>query len=155
MTAPALETTAHEHGGTVFRYRLKSTGQSSAYYGVCEACNQHVSEVFVLTGAMLYQRKGGDFGWTGYHCVTVFGHAECVKGRRIGAPLLVLSDDARDPNLRATLNGRDVLIGRDSEGFKVYIDDAYEALRRDLRLAVEFAQRAVTHPEQRRPITEV
>ncbi|MDF0506898.1 hypothetical protein POK33_39795 [Burkholderia cenocepacia] len=112
-----------------------------------------MSEVFVLTGAMLYQRKSGDFGWTGYHCVTMFGHAECIKARRIGAPVMVLSDDTRDPNLRATLNDRDVLISRDSDGFKVYIDDVYEALRRTLRSAVDYAQWAVTHPEQRRPIT--
>ncbi|MBN7130650.1 hypothetical protein [Burkholderia multivorans] len=138
---------------TVFRYRVKSTGQSSMLYGACEVCNQHVSEVFVLTGAMLYQRKDGDFRWTGYHCVTVFGHAECVKSMRIGAPLLALSDDTSAPKFRAEVSDRTVLINRDIDGFKVYVDGVYQAQRRDLRSAVDFVHCAVTEPEQRRPFT--
>ncbi|KDR28522.1 MULTISPECIES: hypothetical protein [Caballeronia] len=155
MNAQALHITVHEHGNAVFRYRMKTTGSSSERYGACEVCNQHASEVFHLTSAMLYDRKsaGGGFGWTPYHCLSLFGHRECLEARRIGQPVMTLDADTNDANFRAVINGRDVLIGRDCEGFKVYIADSYEALRPSLLDAYRFAQHAAHHPERRRPVT--
>lgn len=155
MNQAALEITAHEYSGTVFRYRLKSTGHSSDRYGKCEVCDQHASEVFVLSSYMLYERKrSGDFGWT--HGFMLFGHAECLKSRRVGPPVMTLNLEYakyKDANFRALVNGTEVLIGRDREGFKVYIGDAYEALRSTLSAAYRFAEEAANHPERRRPVT--
>ncbi|CAM2198431.1 conserved protein of unknown function (plasmid) [Paraburkholderia kururiensis] len=155
MTRNALEITAHEHGNTVFRYRMKTTGASSDRYGACEVCNQHASEVFHLTSAMLYDRKsnGGGFGWTLYHCLSLFGHRECLEGRRIGEPVMPLGAETCDANFRAVINGTEVLIGRDNEGFKVYIADRYEALHSTLLEAYRFAHNAAHSPERRRALT--
>lgn len=155
MTSPAMEITVHEYGATVLRYRLKSTGHSSDRYGVCEVCKQHTSEVFHLTCQMLYERKqhGGGFGWTGAHCVCVFGHVECLKARRIGSPVMTMTGEGADANFRVVVNGMDVLIGRDAEGFKAHIADRYEGLFPSLTRAFQFAQVAANHPERRRPVT--
>lgn len=161
MSGAAIEMTAHEHGdtGTVMRYQLKSTGHSSERYGVCEVCGQHASEVFHLTSYMLYERKGrgalNGFGWT---CgIDLFGHADCLRARRIGAPVMTLNPEYaryRDANFRARANGVEILIGRDTQGYKAYIADRYEGLFPTLARAWRFASTAVAHPEQRRPITE-
>jgi hypothetical protein len=159
MSHPVIETTVHESAGAVLRYRLKSTEQSSERLGACEVCNQHASEVFHLTGARLYDRAGErgtgpvGFGWTHDNCICVFGHADCLKSRRIGAPVMTLTDDRNDAGFRAVINGIDVCIGRDSEGFKVYIADRYEGLFSTLVRAYRFAESAALHPERRRPIT--
>lgn len=161
MSAPAIETTIHDANGVVLRYRLKSTGGSSEKLGQCEVCNSHASDVFHLTGAILFERSApyretlGRFGWTHHQCVCIFGHAECLKMRRLGTLVMVVTDDRGDANFRAQINGADVLIGRDSEGFKVYIADRYEALYPTLTAAYLFATHAANHPEQRRPITRI
>lgn len=59
-----------------------------------------------------------------------------------------------DANFRQEINGVDVLIGRDAEGFKAYIADRYEGLFTTLLRAYQFAATAANHPERRRPITE-
>ncbi|MDD1493951.1 hypothetical protein DF016_36800 [Burkholderia stagnalis] len=161
MSVAALETTVHDAAGVVLRYRLKHTGQSSDRLGACEVCNRHASEVFHLTGAMLYERAAkpdsdpGRFGWTHHKCVDVFGHRDCVTSRRAGTLVMSLPDDRGDPNFRAVIGGVDVLIGRDAEGFKVYIADRYEAVRSTLLRAYRFAEEAVNHPERRQPITRL
>lgn len=155
MSNPTIEITVHEYGATVLRYRLKSTGHSSTRYGVCEVCNQHTNEVFHLTSQMLYERKqnGSGFGWTGSYCLCVFGHFECLKARRIGSPVMTLTGEGVDANFRALINGTDVLIGRDAEGFKAHIADRYEGLFSSLTRAARFARMAANHPERRRRIT--
>lgn len=45
---------------------LKSTGYSSERYGVCEVCEQHVSEVWL-------RAIGGKYA---------FGHRECISGEK-------------------------------------------------------------------------
>jgi len=159
MNATAIETTVHDAAGVVLRYRLKHTGQSSERLGVCEVCNGHASDVFHLTGAMLYERAAKPdndpdrFGWTHHKCVDVFGHRDCMTSRRAGTLVMTLSDDRSDPNFRTVIGGVDVLIGRDNEGFKVYIADRYEAIRSTLLRAYRFAEEAVNHPERRRAIS--
>ena len=64
-----------------YTYQLKSTGSSSSKYGVCEVCNEHVSEVF-------HQVEKKDF----FSIVTnkieqqyiqdLFGHEKCLIGRQ-------------------------------------------------------------------------
>ncbi|KWK80778.1 hypothetical protein WM15_23110 [Burkholderia ubonensis] len=159
MSAMAIETTIHDAAGVVLRYRLKGTGQSSDRLGACEVCNCHASDVFHLTGAMLYERVAkpdndpARFGWTHHKSIDVFGHRDCVTSRRAGTQVMTLTDDRGDPNFRTVIGGVDVLIGRDAEGFKVYIADRYEAVRSTLLRAYRFAEEAVNHPERRRPIT--
>jgi hypothetical protein len=52
------------------RVRCSSTGYSSARYGACEVCHEHVADVWIGTG---------DDGYT-----HVFGHESCVR-KEIGA----------------------------------------------------------------------
>lgn len=158
MTRAAIEITAHEHGTAVMRYRLNSTGYSSERYGVCEHCKQHASEVFHLTSYMLFERQGAGglsgFGWA--HGFNLFGHADCLKARRIGCPVLTINPGYghyNDANFRALVCGVEILIGCEREGFKVYIGDRYEAIRPTLAAAYRFAEEAVKHPDRRRPIT--
>lgn len=47
---------------------VRSTGYSSARYGVCEVCCKHVSDVFV-------RRLGAVCGWD-----VAFGHEACLSG---------------------------------------------------------------------------
>lgn len=54
------------HGANL--YRLKSTGYSSARYGVCEVCGLHCAEVY-----MQVRVKGNDR----------FGHEDCLVKSRV------------------------------------------------------------------------
>lgn len=59
----------------MYRYKMKSTGHSSAKFGACEVCGNHVSEVFYQTEFKKYS-KGWSMiqGW--------FGHKECLERER-------------------------------------------------------------------------
>ncbi len=73
-------------GGTVIsvRYRLKSTGRSSEYFGVCEVCGRHASDVFIQVPelAVSIHPIGGASrdGWA--YKPSGFGHRSCLLGRR-------------------------------------------------------------------------
>lgn len=66
-----------------YRYRLTSTGDSSAKYGNCEICKQYASEVFSQVEERRYgfQVKGMFFGGWAYEGDS-FGHEECLRSRR-------------------------------------------------------------------------
>lgn len=68
-----------------YRYRLYSTGDSSAKYGVCEVCGKHATEVFhqVEERAFYYPENGQTYmGWTQHLCHSFFGHETCLRGKR-------------------------------------------------------------------------
>jgi len=50
--------------------KMTSTGSSSAKYGLCEICGEHVSEVWMRSV------KDSAGYYVGRHA---FGHAECLK----------------------------------------------------------------------------
>ena len=61
------------------KYRLVSTGDNSAKYGLCEVCHQHASEVFMQTESRWFDGPHG-YGWTYHRCrVTTFGHETCLE----------------------------------------------------------------------------
>lgn len=67
----------------MYRYKLTSTGHSSARYGPCEICDTHVSEVFIQTEQRQFSVPGVvENGWTGYQCFTHFGHESCLKSKQ-------------------------------------------------------------------------
>lgn len=68
---------------TEYRYRLKSTGQSSAEYGVCEVCGEYVSDVFLQVEERRAKRAYGRLYWE--RADDLFGHAECLKKARRAA----------------------------------------------------------------------
>jgi hypothetical protein len=70
------------------KYRLETTGDNSAKYGLCEVCHQHVSEVFMQTESRWFDGQHG-CGWTYHRCrVTVFGHKTCLERlQRTAVPL--------------------------------------------------------------------
>jgi hypothetical protein len=154
-----LETTVHDADGEVYRYRMKATGQSSARLGACEICGQHASDVYHLIGERLYERtyrphRAPDrFGWTRHECAAIFGHFDCLAARRKGVEVMKAPHGQADGSFRLEINGVDVLIGRDEEGFKAYIADRYEGLFSTLKRAHDFVDMAANHPERRRPIT--
>lgn len=61
----------------MYRYKLYSTGYSSARYGACEICNEHVSEVFHQTEERLYT-FGRILKWTQLDCQSLYGHKDCL-----------------------------------------------------------------------------
>lgn len=61
-----------------YRYRLITTGDSSAKYGPCEVCGKVATEVFHQTEDREYEP--GQF--TGHECKSLFGHRECLMGAR-------------------------------------------------------------------------
>lgn len=60
-----------------FRYRLTSTGSSSAKFGPCEVCGKHATEVFQQVEEVSYEG-----GWTQHGCSRLFGHTECLVTKR-------------------------------------------------------------------------
>lgn len=62
---------------TVYRYRMESTGDSSAKYGPCEVCGKHCTEIF----HQVEERRYGN-EWTQAGCNNDFGHADCLKAKR-------------------------------------------------------------------------
>lgn len=64
-----------------FRFTLRSTGESSARFGVCEICSEHCSEVFIQTVAAGYWDEEEKWCWTyfGIKRATLFGHEACLK----------------------------------------------------------------------------
>jgi hypothetical protein len=66
-----------------YRYRIKSTGESSAKYGACEVCGKHVSEVFYQVEEKFFRFPAGS-GWTQHDCRSYFGHRACLMDRRRG-----------------------------------------------------------------------
>jgi hypothetical protein len=64
-----------------FRYRLNSTGASSAKYGVCEVCGEHASEVFIQSETQLFDLHGA-IRETHFGCRTLFGHKACLEGEQ-------------------------------------------------------------------------
>ncbi|MCL4296270.1 MAG: hypothetical protein KJ077_11100 [Anaerolineae bacterium] len=69
-----------EQAQITYRYRLSSTGNSSAKYGPCEVCGKHASEVFSQSEEREYEPGQ----WTGLGCHSYFGHKECLEGKRRG-----------------------------------------------------------------------
>ncbi len=65
----------------VYRYSLISTEYSSHRYGPCEVCNKHVSEVFSQSEERQFEYEGG-IHWTYNKCFDLFGHKECLIGKR-------------------------------------------------------------------------
>lgn len=74
--------------GRRYRYRIKSTGGSSAQYGPCEVCNQHASEVFLQVEECEYHNPitNNPHSWTRHKCSDLCGHFECLVSRRRGQP---------------------------------------------------------------------
>lgn len=70
---------------TTLRYKLSSTGDSSAKYGKCECCGAHCSETHIISFQrhFSYHADGETFaGWTHYQAPkTLFGHIECLNNR--------------------------------------------------------------------------
>jgi hypothetical protein len=64
--------------GQLYRYRLISTGCSSARYGNCEICGEHCAEIFHQVEERQY--KPGRF--TRHQCSDLWGHKECLKSSR-------------------------------------------------------------------------
>ena len=64
-----------------YRYSVRRLNATSARYGPCEICRQHVSD-------MCYQMEekrfsyGGQLHWTTYECNSRFGHEQCLAGTR-------------------------------------------------------------------------
>lgn len=68
--------------GRMYRYKVKSTGYSSARFGPCQVCKEHVSEVFTQREHQLcsyMDEEGGSF-WAINR--GLFGHEKCLKGQR-------------------------------------------------------------------------
>jgi hypothetical protein len=64
-----------------YKYQIKSTGSNSDKYGVCEVCEQKVSDVHSQTELREY-RPGR---WTEDKGSSHFGHKDCLeKQRRLG-----------------------------------------------------------------------
>lgn len=57
---------------------LRNTGRGSDYYGACDRCNKHVSEVFVSQSKREYVRENGEVYYSaiggGAH-----GHEACLQ----------------------------------------------------------------------------
>lgn len=62
---------------TRFRYTLKNTGHSSARYGVCEVCNEEVTEVWHQVEERYFAA-----GWTRFDTQDLFGHKNCLLSRQ-------------------------------------------------------------------------
>lgn len=64
-----------------YRYRIRSTGYSSARFGPCEICGKHVSDVHSQVEEVEYTWDGIK-KWTRYECSNYFGHKECLEKQR-------------------------------------------------------------------------
>ncbi len=65
----------------VHRYKLTNTNQSSSYYGNCEICNKHVSEVYTQS----HENKviiEGKVHWI--YIGDAFGHEKCLLSKQEG-----------------------------------------------------------------------
>lgn len=60
-----------ERMSTGHTYEIRSTGKSSAFFGDCEVCHSHVSEVF-------FQIERLDR----IEVADLFGHRDCLLGAR-------------------------------------------------------------------------
>lgn len=63
-------------------YRMSTTGSCSQRYGVCEVCNNHVSEVYLQSEGRLYINDTKELAVTYANCNTTFGHKECLLSVR-------------------------------------------------------------------------
>lgn len=68
--------TAQELTFDVKKYTLRSTGDSSARYGICEVCAKHCSEVHIQQEYTQY--APGQFT----HDDALMGHAHCLQSVR-------------------------------------------------------------------------
>lgn len=60
-----------------------ATGHNSEYYGNCEVCHKHCSEVFIQVQSRYYFFSDVGVGGWGYNeCHTLFGHETCIRARR-------------------------------------------------------------------------
>lgn len=69
------------------KYRIRSTGASSARFGACEVCETHVSEVFIQVESKAFAFVGDPTqieGWARTGCL--FGHEACLISKRKGTP---------------------------------------------------------------------
>lgn len=60
-------------------YTLRSLGASSAKFGPCELCNEHVSEMHIQTEFENCSDDGGKFV---VHRGSAFGHRKCLMHAR-------------------------------------------------------------------------
>lgn len=68
---------------TVFRYTIKSMGDSSTEYGNCECCGKPASEVYYQVEERQYQKPiTNRVSWTQHRCNSLFGHQDCLIMRR-------------------------------------------------------------------------
>lgn len=80
-----------------YRYRIKSTNDSSSKFGPCEVCGHHATEVFLQVEEQAYQLDALDLevlgahatpeeragkAWTQYECKRYFGHEACLLSVR-------------------------------------------------------------------------
>lgn len=90
-----------------YRYRIKRLRSSSEKYGPCEVCKQHVSDVHHQVEQRFYRHASGDepraCGWTHHECNSLFGHEQCLIGRRRGVPVSTYTDptESREYEVRA------------------------------------------------------
>jgi len=79
---------------SAYAYRLVNMQEPSSYYGPCEVCKNHVSEVFMMAEMTaspgLNKRMEG---YSFYLCTAhLFGHRECLIGRqRVGTAMDAVS----------------------------------------------------------------
>lgn len=86
---------AREDAGD-FRYRLRSTGCSSARYGLCEVCRTHCAEVWVQVEQRRVSDPDGAF-WTYWKTSSLFGHKECLISMRRSDMVAIHSDEGGRP----------------------------------------------------------
>lgn len=65
-----------------YRYILHPMEDSSYRYGPCEVCGDFVPEIYSQVEEMEYTHPDGSKRWTRYGCQSMFGHKECLIGRR-------------------------------------------------------------------------
>jgi hypothetical protein len=65
----------------VYVYRIRSTGAGSAKFGLCEVCQKYVSETFIQTEGVSFEYEG-QIMITHHECAILFGHRECLLGKR-------------------------------------------------------------------------
>lgn len=94
------------------RFRLKSTGYSSARYGACEVCGERCADVFIQSAA----------DDDGCHAGTDFGHEECLIGARDELALnqVLRALELRTEPHRLARHKRII----DADGCQVFVGDA-------------------------------
>ena len=66
-----------------YRYKMFRSGGNSDKYGPCEVCGEHVSDVFHQFEEKRYWSKiDKKYSWTCYKCTSLFGHEQCLIGKR-------------------------------------------------------------------------